>query len=75
MSSEGSVTRWVTALKGGDAAAAQPLWERCRLRLVALARQTLRASHRGEADEEEVVQRALRLQGKALAARCRWLAA
>src|SRR4051794_2343463 len=28
MSSDGSITRWVTALKGGDAAAAQPLWER-----------------------------------------------
>ena len=28
MSSEGSVTRWVTALKSGDMAAAQPIWER-----------------------------------------------
>src|SRR5260370_12022242 len=37
MSSEGSVTRWVTALKGGDLAAAQPLWERYHRRLVALA--------------------------------------
>ena len=39
MSSEGSVTRWVTALKGGDTAAAQPLWERYHRQLVSLARQ------------------------------------
>jgi hypothetical protein len=38
MSSEGSVTRWVTVLKGGDVAAAQPLWECYHRRLVALAR-------------------------------------
>jgi hypothetical protein len=35
MSSGGSVTRWVTAIKDGDAAA-QPLWERYHRRLVAL---------------------------------------
>jgi RNA polymerase sigma factor (sigma-70 family) len=58
MSPEGSVTRWVTALKGGDAAAAQPLWERYHRRLVELARQKLRASRRREADEEDVVQSA-----------------
>jgi RNA polymerase sigma factor (sigma-70 family) len=58
MSSEGSVTRWVAALKGGDAAAAQPLWERYHRRLVDLARQKLRASRRREADEEDVVQSA-----------------
>jgi RNA polymerase sigma factor (sigma-70 family) len=58
MSSEGSVTRWVTALKGGDAAAAQPLWERYHARLVALARQKLRSAHRRAADEEDVVQSA-----------------
>jgi RNA polymerase sigma factor (sigma-70 family) len=58
MSSEGSVTRWVAALKGGDAAAAQPLWERYHRRLVELARQKLRASRRRAADEEDVVQSA-----------------
>lgn len=58
MSSEGSVTRWVTALKAGDAAAAQPLWERYHRQLVALARQKLQMARRGEADEEDVVQNA-----------------
>src|SRR5437588_4031477 len=58
MSSEGSVTRWVTALKGGDSAAAQALWERYHRQLVALARQKLRAARRREADEEDVVQSA-----------------
>ena len=58
MSSEGSVTRWVTALKGGDVAAAQPLWERYHRRLVALARQKLQAARRRAADEEDVVQSA-----------------
>jgi RNA polymerase sigma factor (sigma-70 family) len=58
MSADGSVTRWVTALKEGDAAAAQPLWERYHRRLVALAREKLRASRRRAADEEDVVQSA-----------------
>src|SRR5262245_55978508 len=58
MSSEGSVSRWVTALKGGDPAAAQPLWERYHRQLVALARQRLQAARRRAADEEDVVQSA-----------------
>ena len=58
MSSEGSVTRWVTALTGGEAAAAQPLWERYHRQLVALARRKLHAARRREADEEDVVQNA-----------------
>src|SRR5215813_10524829 len=58
MSSEGSVTRWVTALKGGDLAAAQPLWERYHRRLVSLARQRLQSARRRESDEEDVVQSA-----------------
>src|SRR5207248_818031 len=58
MSSGGSVTRWVTALKEGDAAAAQPLWERYHRQLVALARRKLDASRRRAADEEDVVQSA-----------------
>jgi RNA polymerase sigma factor (sigma-70 family) len=58
MSSEGSVTRWVTALKGGDPAAAQPLWERYHRQLVSLARQKLQLARRRAADEEDVVQSA-----------------
>jgi RNA polymerase sigma factor (sigma-70 family) len=58
MSSEGSVTRWVTALKGGDTAAAQPLWERYHRQLVSLARQKLQTARRRVADEEDVVQNA-----------------
>jgi len=58
MSSEGSISRWVTALKGGDAAAAQPLWERYHRQLVTLARQKLRPARRRAADEEDVVQNA-----------------
>ena len=58
MSSGGSVTRWVAALKAGDTAAAQPLWERYHRRLVGLARQKLASSRRRAADEEDVVQSA-----------------
>src|SRR5262245_65777705 len=58
MSSEGSVTRCLTALRGGDTAAAQPLWERYHRELVNLARQKLRSARRREADEEDVVQSA-----------------
>jgi RNA polymerase sigma factor (sigma-70 family) len=58
MSSDGSVTRWVTALKDGDAAAAQPLWERYHRQLVTLARHKLQSARRREADEEDVVQSA-----------------
>src|SRR5215470_607045 len=58
MSSEGSVTRWVAALKAGDADAAQRLWERYHRRLVGLARHKLRSARRRAADEEDVVQSA-----------------
>ncbi len=58
MSSEGSVTRWVTALKSGDAEATQRLWERYHRQLVALARQKLQAARRRVVDEEDVVQNA-----------------
>src|SRR6478735_697707 len=57
MSSGGSVSRWVSALKDGDAAAAQPLWERYHRQLVTLARRRLQSSRRS-ADEEDVVQSA-----------------
>jgi DNA-directed RNA polymerase specialized sigma24 family protein len=49
----GSVSRWLTDLKGGDAAAAQPLWERYFVRLVHLARKRLSTSRRRGADEDE----------------------
>lgn len=58
MSSEGSVTHWINALKGGDPAAAQALWERYCRRLLALARKKLQAARRRESDEEDVVQNA-----------------
>jgi DNA-directed RNA polymerase specialized sigma24 family protein len=49
-----SVTRWIDLLKAGDAAAAQPLWQRYFERLVRLARQKLRTAPRRAADEEDV---------------------
>ncbi|MGB2607506.1 MAG: ECF-type sigma factor [Isosphaeraceae bacterium] len=51
----GSITHWVGDLRGGDLAAAQPLWERYFGRLVVLARGKLeRQRHpRAEADEED----------------------
>ena len=51
---DGSVTHWLGALKGGDAAAAQSLWERYFDGLVRLARARLGAMPRGAADEEDV---------------------
>jgi RNA polymerase sigma factor (sigma-70 family) len=58
MSSPGSVSHWIAALKVGDPAAAQPLWERYYRRLVALARKKLQAARSRAADEEDVVQNA-----------------
>jgi DNA-directed RNA polymerase specialized sigma24 family protein len=57
--SEGSVTHWIHALKAGDAAAAQQLWERYFRRLVGLARKRLRTARRRVADEDDVA-----LQGR-----------
>jgi DNA-directed RNA polymerase specialized sigma24 family protein len=54
MSPEGSVTRWLDALLGGDPAAAQQLWERYFLRIVELARHKLRNTPKRVADEEDV---------------------
>jgi DNA-directed RNA polymerase specialized sigma24 family protein len=51
---DGSVTHWLGALKAGDAAAAQHLWERYFDGLVRLARAKLGAMPRGAADEEDV---------------------
>lgn len=56
--SQGSVTRWVSALKVGDMAAAQSLWERYHRQLVSLARQRMHSARRREADEEDIVQSA-----------------
>jgi len=54
MSSSGSVTHWINALKGGDAAGVQKLWESYFSRLVGLARKKLREAPRRAADEEDV---------------------
>jgi DNA-directed RNA polymerase specialized sigma24 family protein len=53
-STPGSVTRWLSQLRGGDADAAQPLWERYFGQLVALARTRLHDAPRRAADEEDV---------------------
>jgi DNA-directed RNA polymerase specialized sigma24 family protein len=51
---EGSITRWIAGVKGGDLTAAQPLWERYFARMVELARARLRASRcRDAASDEE----------------------
>jgi DNA-directed RNA polymerase specialized sigma24 family protein len=50
----GSVTRWISALKLGDQAAASGLWESYFRRLVGLARARLRDLPRRVADEEDV---------------------
>jgi len=54
MSSGGSVTRWVTALRDGDDEAARQLWDRYFQKLVRLARQKLADTPRCVADEEDV---------------------
>jgi RNA polymerase sigma factor (sigma-70 family) len=54
MAADGSVTRWLDQLRGGDPRAAQPLWERYFRRLVGLARAKLRQAPRHAADEEDV---------------------
>ena len=52
-SGEGSITRWIGGLKAGDEAAAQQLWERYFARMVGLARERLRAGHRGDVGSDE----------------------
>jgi DNA-directed RNA polymerase specialized sigma24 family protein len=54
MASDGSVTHWISLLKAGEHAAAQPLWEAYCRRLAGLARQKLGAAPRRAADEEDV---------------------
>jgi RNA polymerase sigma factor (sigma-70 family) len=58
MNASGSVSHWIIALKEGDQAAAQPLWERYHARLIGLARQILQGARRRDADEDDVVQNA-----------------
>jgi ECF sigma factor len=52
---EGSITLWIGGLKAGDEAAAQQLWERYFAWMMGLARDKLRAAHRGDmgSDEED----------------------
>jgi DNA-directed RNA polymerase specialized sigma24 family protein len=54
MSSPDSVTYWITQLKAGERAAAQPLWENYFRRLLARARHKLAGIPRRAADEEDV---------------------
>jgi RNA polymerase sigma factor (sigma-70 family) len=54
MATDGSVTRWLGQLQGGDAEAAQQLWQRYFLRMVGLARKNLQGAPRRAADEEDV---------------------
>src|SRR5262245_61016971 len=54
MLSDGSVTVWIGALKAGDPAAAQRLWERYFRKLVRLARARFRDAPGRGADEEDV---------------------
>jgi DNA-directed RNA polymerase specialized sigma24 family protein len=53
MDSEGSISRWIAPLKGGDPAAAQQLWERYFHRLVWLARRRLGTAAPRVGDEED----------------------
>ena len=54
MSSDGSVSRWIGGLQGGDPQAVVQLWQRYFHRLVGLARGKLRELPRRMADEEDV---------------------
>jgi DNA-directed RNA polymerase specialized sigma24 family protein len=54
MNSPGSITCWIGQLKGGEQAAAQPLWEGYFQKMVELARQKLQGLPRRAADEEDV---------------------
>ena len=60
MSSDGSVTLWISLVKDGDSAATQALWERYYPKLVRLARKKLAGVPRRVADEEDVAASALK---------------
>jgi DNA-directed RNA polymerase specialized sigma24 family protein len=53
-SGEGSVTRWIGDLKGGDPGAARDLWQRYFETLVRIARARLRSTPCAAEDEEDV---------------------
>ena len=55
-----SDTHWIGALKAGDPAAAQPLWERYYARLLGLSRTRLRGRAGAVSDEEDVALSAFR---------------
>src|SRR5262245_17044841 len=54
VSNQGSITRWLGRLKGGDADAVQPLWEAYFRRLVDVAELRLNGVPKRVADEEDV---------------------
>ena len=54
MNTDGSVTQWISRLKGGEASAAGQLWQAYFPRLVGLARHKLGPRPRRLADEEDV---------------------
>jgi RNA polymerase sigma factor (sigma-70 family) len=56
MSSKHSVSHWIASLKGGDAQAAQKLWDRYKKRLLGLARRRLTDVPKRVADEDDVAQ-------------------
>jgi DNA-directed RNA polymerase specialized sigma subunit len=51
--SEGSVTQWIEAVKAGDEAAAEALWNRYFRQLASLCRKRLAKRPRRAADEED----------------------
>ncbi len=60
MTNPGSVSHCIDNLRAGDQAAAHLIWERYFRRLVGLAAKKLRGTSRRAADEEDVVQSALK---------------
>ena len=50
MSSDGSVTLWISLVKDGDSAGARALWERYYPKLIRLARDKLAGVRCGAAD-------------------------
>src|ERR1700722_9674826 len=54
MASNDSVAQWISRLKAGDSAAAQPLFERYFAKMVQLARTRLKGNKTRQADEEDV---------------------
>ena len=68
MADDGSVTTWLGLLRAGDAAAAQPIWERYISRLLGVARQQLAGTTRAAADEEDVAVSAFHSFCRAVAA-------